>query len=346
MVALDKVQKSNVQIASTYPAGLVAVFAGATAGIGETSLREFARHTSKPRIYIVGRSQEACDRLDADLKSVNPEGDYTFIRSDVSLLRNVDDVCRQIRDKESAINVLFMSQGTLNFNKQTEEGMSYLMSLTYFGRMRMAKNLLPLLRRATGLRRVVSSFTGAKEGKVYDDDWQGKEGKVPFTAARGHGATMMTLGLETLAKEAPDVSFVHAFPGKVKTNIIRSDDGAILRTVALVSKALFLVTGYTPIVEVGERQTFYCTSARFPPKKPVDAPGALGAELPEGVSVANGVDGSAGGGVYSVDTYGESADAKVEELLANYRRDGTADKLWKYTESEWQRVTGTMSLEK
>ncbi|KAJ0116824.1 hypothetical protein J7T55_009975 [Diaporthe amygdali] len=344
MVALDKVQQSNAQIATTYPAGLVAVFAGATAGIGETSLREFARHTAKPRIYIVGRSKEACDRLEADLREVNPEGQYTFIRSDVSLLRNVDDVCKQIREKESEINVLFMSQGTLNFSKQTEEGMSYLMSLTYFGRLRMAKNLLPLLQRATGLRRVVSSFTGAKEGKVFDDDWQGKEGKIPFTAARGHGATMMTLGLEALAKEAPEVSFIHAFPGKVKTDIIRSDDGAILRTVAVISKALFFVTGWTPIVEVGERHTFYCTSARFPPKKVVGEPTASGVQLPDGMDVARGVDGGSRGGVYSVDTYGDSADEKIEEVLANYRRDGTAEKLWKYTESEWQRVTGTLCL--
>lgn len=133
MVALDKVQESNAQIATIYPAGLVAVFAGATAGIGETSLREFARHTSKPRIYIVGRSQEACDRLDADLKSVNPEGEYTFIRSDVSLLRNVDDVCRQIRDKESAINVLFMSQGTLNFSKREIKTLSFMCPLLIIG---------------------------------------------------------------------------------------------------------------------------------------------------------------------------------------------------------------------
>ncbi|KAI3395363.1 hypothetical protein diail_1419 [Diaporthe ilicicola] len=342
MVALDKVQKSNAQIAAAYPAGLVAVFAGATAGIGETSLREFARHTAKPRIYVVGRSQEACDRLQADLSQVNPDGQYTFIRSDVSLLRNVDDVCKQIRDKESAINVLFMSQGTLNF--KTDEGMSYLSSLTYFGRLRMAKNLLPLLQQASGLRRVVSSFTGAKEGKVFEEDWQGKEGKIPFTAVRGHGATMMTLGLEALAKEAPEVSFIHAFPGKVKTDLIRSDDGAILRTVALFSKALFFLTGHTPIVEVGERHTFYCTSARFPPKRLADEPSTAGVKLPESVDVAQGVDGSVGGGVYSVDTFGESADTKVEEILANYRRDGTAEKLWKYTESEWQRVTGTSSL--
>lgn len=218
------------------------------------------------------------------------------------------------------------------------------MGLTYLGRMRMAKNLLPLLRRATGLRRVVSSFTGAKEGKVYDDDWQLTGGKVPLTAARGHGATMMTLGLAAQAKEAPDVSFVHAFPGTVKTNIVRSGDGAILRIVDLVSKALFFVTGYTPIVEVGERHTFYCTSARFPPKKIIEELGAAGVGLAEGVSVANGVDGSPGSGVYSVDMYGESADAKVEELLASYTKDGTADKLWSYTESEWKRVTGIVSL--
>lgn len=238
-----------------------------------------------------------------------------------------------------------MAVNEANMSTETAEGMSYLMSLTYFGRMRMAKNLLPLLQRATGLRRVVSSFTGAKEGKVYDDDWQGKEGKLPFTAARGHGATMMTLGLAALAREAPTVSFVHAFPGTVKTNIIRSGDGAILRVVVFVSKALFFMTGYTPIVEVGERHTFYCTSARFPPKKGAGDLGSAGVGLPDGVSVANGVDGSAASGVYSVDTNGESADAKVEELLANYTSDGTADKLWKYTESEWKRVTGTLSLE-
>lgn len=117
MVTLDQVQASNAKLAGAYPDGLVAVFAGATAGIGETSLREFAQNTNKPRIYIIGRSKEACDRLEADLKNVNSSGVYTFIRSDLSLLRNVDQVCEDIRNKETAINILFMSQGTLNMSK-------------------------------------------------------------------------------------------------------------------------------------------------------------------------------------------------------------------------------------
>lgn len=327
MVEFDKIQSSNDQIPTSYPQGLVAVFAGATAGIGETSLREFTRHTPKPRIYIIGRSQEACNRLDADLKQVNPAGQYVFIRSDVSLLRNVDDVCRQISSKETAINVLFMSQGTLNFNKKTEEGLSYLMGLTYFGRVRMARNLLPLLQQATGLRRVVSSFTGAKEGKLYEDDWQGSKGKVPMTAARGHASTMMTLGLEALAKEAPKVSFIHAFPGSVKTNLIRGDEGAVMQAMGYLFKVMdvFRTNKYVPIEEVGERHTFYCTSSRFPPRNGDDGHGASGTPLPAGVSVARGVDGNVGSGVYSVDTYGESADAAVEKVLANCRRSGAAE---------------------
>ncbi|KUI72036.1 Putative daunorubicin C-13 ketoreductase DnrU [Cytospora mali] len=347
MVDLDKVQSSNAQISTAYPEGLVAVFAGSTSGIGETSLREFARHAPKPRIYIIGRSQEACDRLDAELKQVNPAAQYIFIRSDVSLLRNVDDVCRQISSKETAINVLFMSQGTLNFTKRTEEGLNYLLGLSYFGRIRMARNLLPLLQRATGLRRVVSTLTGTKEGKIYEDDWQGDKGKVPMSGQRKHGATMMTLGLEALASLAPEVSFVHAFPGVVKTNIVRGDEGGLMKVVGYAFKAMSVVACgmYTPIEEVGERHLFYCTSARYPPRSGAGGgQGAPGVALPSGVSVARGVDGEPGSGVYSVDEHGESANAKVEELLADYRKSGTGERLWAYTESEWKRVTGSVSI--
>lgn len=117
MVALEKVIESNGQLAQAYPEGLVAVFAGATSGIGEIALRNFVQHTSKPHLYIIGRSQEACDRIDIDLRNINPAGKYIFMRSDLSLLRNVDNVCKEIKAKESTINVLFMSQGTLNMNR-------------------------------------------------------------------------------------------------------------------------------------------------------------------------------------------------------------------------------------
>lgn len=86
---------------------------------------------------------------------------------------------------------LCTTDNQLTSSVATEEGINYLMALSYFGRLRLAKNLAPLLQHATGLRRVVSAFAGAKEGSVYQDAWQqGQENKVPLSGARGHAATM------------------------------------------------------------------------------------------------------------------------------------------------------------
>jgi len=113
MVSLKEVQSSNVRISSSLPSGLVAVFVGATSGIGEYTLKQFARYTVKPRIYFIGRSQGAADRIQAECKTLNSEGEYIFIKADTSLIENVDNVCRDIRKKEAAINLLVLSTGML-----------------------------------------------------------------------------------------------------------------------------------------------------------------------------------------------------------------------------------------
>ena len=114
MVSLSAVQSSNSRIASSLPPRLVGVFVGATAGIGEATFKQFAKHVPQPRAYLIGRSQGAADRIVAECKTLNPRGEYIFIKADVSLIRAVDAVCEEIKAKESAINVLFCTQGTLD----------------------------------------------------------------------------------------------------------------------------------------------------------------------------------------------------------------------------------------
>ncbi len=113
MVSLTDVQSSNSRIASALPPGLVAVFVGATSGVGETSLKQFAKHAREPRVYFVGRSQEAGERIAAECKALNSEGRYSFIKADTSLICTVDDICRDIKSKEKALNLLFLSPGSL-----------------------------------------------------------------------------------------------------------------------------------------------------------------------------------------------------------------------------------------
>lgn len=113
MVSLSDVHLSNSRISTSLPPGLVAVFVGATSGIGLYTLRQFAKHARQPRVYFIGRSQEAGDRIAAECKALNSEGEYNFVKADVSLVRIVDNVCRDIKSKEKAVNLLFLSTGTL-----------------------------------------------------------------------------------------------------------------------------------------------------------------------------------------------------------------------------------------
>lgn len=119
MVSLSAVKASNSSISNSLPPGLVGVFVGATNGIGEATVKQFAKYAQNPRAYLVGRSQEAGDRIVKECQNLNPGGQYIFIKADVSLLRVVDEVCREIQGKERVVNILFLSAGVLDFSKST-----------------------------------------------------------------------------------------------------------------------------------------------------------------------------------------------------------------------------------
>jgi short-subunit dehydrogenase len=113
MVSLTEVSIANAKIATLLPPGLVAVFVGGTSGIGEFTLKALAKRAVRPRIYIVGRSEEAAERIKKECAALNPRGEYIFIPKDVSLIGNVDELCREIASREKFINILVVSAGTL-----------------------------------------------------------------------------------------------------------------------------------------------------------------------------------------------------------------------------------------
>ncbi|KAG2025180.1 hypothetical protein GB937_002941 [Aspergillus fischeri] len=332
MASLRAILASNQQLDSALPAGLVAIFIGATSGIGETAIKQFAKHTNAPRIYFIGRTASWAERIKTELKTINPKGSYFFLQCDASLLKSVDEVCLEIRAKETAISLLFLSIGSLITGTRTVENLHYFAALTYYSRIRFAVNLLPLIRTAPALRRVITVFAGGKEGPIIADDFPGF--KLSATAGRGHFASMLTLSFEVLAQRAPEVSFIHDYPGFVKTDLARGTKGVGM----VITKGLFKVIGpflYIPTEEVGERQTFFATSIRFPPASG-DAKGVPS----EGVGIAMGTDGRKGSGVYSVHLDGET---KVQEVLSKLRESGLKDKMWKHVE-EFIRVTGSVSI--
>lgn len=224
----------------------------------------------------------------------------------------------------------------------TEEGLNYPVAVSYYARLRFIVNLLPLLRHATHLRRVVTVLAGTKEGPVRTNDLQGRTGSM--LSMRGHFSSLMTLALEAIAKDAPTVSFIHVYPGFVKTNYGNDVKGPLVAVLRTIFNAVFLVIGpliATPVDETGERQLFFATSARFP----AGGEGAdTGVPRSGAVAVARGTNGQSGSGVYSISNDGESASPKVEQLLDRMRKDGTAQNAWSQVEEDFVRITGAISI--
>lgn len=117
MVSLSSVSASNSLIPEVIPAGLVAVFFGGTSGIGEITVKTLAKYARSPRIYIIGRSQDAADRILAECKAINPDGEFIFMKTDVSLIRNVDELSKEIKAKEKFLNLLFLTAGVANIDR-------------------------------------------------------------------------------------------------------------------------------------------------------------------------------------------------------------------------------------
>jgi hypothetical protein len=222
----------------------------------------------------------------------------------------------------------------------TSEGLGLGVALKYYCRVRFIVNLLSLLQRATSLRRVVSVGTGTKEGPVDKTDFQGKN--LSINRQISHFTSLVTISHAVLAEKAPQVSFVHDYPGAVKTGIWRGATGLI----PLLITSLLKVFGrwiYIPIEESGERHLFLATSATYPAS--LDGNITSGVPLVTGVDVARGLDGKNGSGVYSVDQRCDSAGWAVEELLANLKKDGVVHQVWVHTEDLLKQITSQLNQE-
>ena len=161
--------------------------------------------------------------------------------------------------------------------------------------------------------------------------------RVPLAAIRGHLFTLITLGLESVAKTAPNVSFIHDYPGTVSTALAGRMEGIL----GVLMRLYSFTVGYwvsVPIEECGERHLYLATSARYPPTS-VDNSGGSGVPLGDDVELARGTTGEVGNGIYSVGWDGTSASPAVEKLLAEYRDDGLVEAIQRHADSEFDRIT-------
>ena len=297
------------------------------------------------------RNAEAGNRIISELNAIKPDGKYGFIQKDVSILKNVDEVCNEIKSNEDKFNLIFMTQGTLSLKGrngtspfgsegcsliltslllETLEGLDKKLSAHYYSRVRFAQQLLPQLKAASGqLSRVVSIFSAGSESSSIDFNDLGLKQSFSLAKAANHAIDMTDFAFEELAKQNPSVSFVHRFPGLVNTGLFK-DQGVLARAGGSVLTTL-LTPWMTSVKDCAEKSLFVATSNRFPPQD--GSKGGVGAG---DMDVSKGSTGKPGSGAYLV---GANADYNPKEkILEKLREQQAGSKIWEHTMEEFARI--------
>lgn len=117
MVQLQNVLASNAQIATSLPC-MIAVFAGATTGIGEATLKKFVHYAIEPHIYLIARSQAGAEKVVSECKQINPKAQFDIVIADLTFVKETDRACGEIKSKENAVNLLVLSAGEVRLDRK------------------------------------------------------------------------------------------------------------------------------------------------------------------------------------------------------------------------------------
>jgi NAD(P)-dependent dehydrogenase (short-subunit alcohol dehydrogenase family) len=262
MVPISGLSSANAALKANVEA-LTAVFIGATSGIGLATLQAFAKHFLKLTAIVVGRSQAKFQAELENLKQINSNGEFIFLQSVIALIKDIDAVCETIKSRLDGrkIDIVFTSQGYISFNgrENNADGLDNSISLRYYGRVRFAQNLLPLL---STHARVISVLADGKEGKILEDDLDLERNYSAVRSADQFGS-MMTLSWDFLAKQEPEKSFVHVFPGLVSTGLLsRSATGLLGIVMKWILEPIIGFFALKP-EEAGERMLYYATAVQY-----------------------------------------------------------------------------------
>jgi hypothetical protein len=163
--------------------------------------------------------------------------------------------------------------GILILHTDTREGLEECFALSYYGRLRLISNLIPLLRKSTNPR-VLSILNGTKEKRNKEDDI-GLERNWNISDVVAHTTLLTSLAFNHLFENEVKwkFTFIHATPGFVNTGTARKTypslkDGylwfAFLSVMQVVSGWIIRYFGIN-VFDSGERHAYLLTSDGIQP---------------------------------------------------------------------------------
>ncbi|KAK3364591.1 hypothetical protein B0T25DRAFT_530588 [Lasiosphaeria hispida] len=316
MVKIQAIAQGNKAYANERNAGLVFVFAGATSGIGASTLEKLASMVESATFHIIGRSVSRFATQHSKLSNINPNLTIHFFEGDPSLLSDIDAFSQRIKTTSQKVDYLFLSPGLLPMAgpHYTKETLELCFALSYYSRLRLTSNLFPHLL-ASPRPRILSVLNGGKEKPLIEDDL-GLVTRWTPTAVIAQTTTLTTLAFEHLASQHKDITFLHVYPGLVRTgifsNLVAPQGAGVWERVKLallrgVFGVLAWVLGANPEV-AGERCAYVLTSPTYGP------------------------------GVWLVNEVGDLV--ALSGVLSKYKESGWPEKVWGFTLGVFEAVLG------
>ena len=210
------------------------IVTGATDGIGLEAATKIAALGN--RVGLVGRNPQKGVKAIERIRSVTGNDKLDFFQADLSLVSDINQLSRDIKNKYSELNVLLNNAGGANKNKVvTPEGLERTFATNQMNYFVLTTNLMDMLS-ASENSRVVNVASNAHIGASIDFENINAEKGYSFWKAYCISKLMNIMFTYKLAEMQDKVTVNVLHPGFVDTNIGGNEGSVIKRIVKFGSK--------------------------------------------------------------------------------------------------------------
>ncbi len=134
----------------------IALITGATSGIGKATAFELAKKNFD--LILIGRNEEKCNAVTKQIKSRFADSVVKYYVTDISLMKEVKELCVNLKNDFEKIDVLINNAGARFLQHQlTKEGIELTLATNHLGHFVLTNELIPLMKNSDDARIIIIS---------------------------------------------------------------------------------------------------------------------------------------------------------------------------------------------